>query len=904
MSLDPQEQGIHFTAVPAAGTAKLPPGVPAAYAPVLRRLSARHGVDFLDYRLTTVGRRIERRMASQGVGSVDDYLRLLDGDAEELAALYQDLLIGVTEFFRDPEVWQHLAQSVLPEVFDEVGPGREFRAWVAATATGAEAYTVAMVLTEVAERIGRMPLIRLFATDLQPAALEIASRGVYPEEAVKGLAPERLARFFTRRSDGGYQVSSELRRMVVFTEHNLLSDPPFTRVDLITCRNVLIHLQPAAQQRVLKRLHFSLRAGGCLLLGASESPGALESAFAPAHARLRIYLRHRHLEDPRALGSRGTTSEAPRGLGAWRQAPQAPQAQAQRACNLLLEAYAPPALLVDAKGALLHTFGRVADFLRPALGRFSADVAEHVAPELRPALVTGLQRARHEEGPVRFDGLRVRLATGAERELRLCLRRMSRSGGDDAVLVTFEDVVPEVPQPPAATSALAGPAQAEESLALAAQVRRIEAELAHARAHLRATVEELEATNDALQASNEALLVSNEELQSANEELHSLNEELYTLNKDHEDKLEELEQLGDDMENLLHSTQIGTVFLDLQLRVRRFTPSASRHFNLIDQDVGRPISHLARNLEFDDFSEVVHRVLSTGESTQREVRHTDGGWYLVRLHPCRSEAGQISGVVLTFVDIRDLKVVSAHLTRRHADLQSFAHAVSHDLQQPVRAIVSFAELFHRRYGALAARQGGDAAVHLQQVRAGGLKLRAMFDRVLQYARVDARGERLQRVSLAEALNQALETLAVRLDSTGAKVSAGELPEVWADSTQLVWLLHELLDNALKFRAQDIPCIDVRALPGPEGIWRIEVSDNGIGIEHQDSEVVFEMFRRVHARDAVPGLGAGLALARRIIERHGGEIHAEPRAQGGTLVWFTVHGGDSIQSQPVAPEAGG
>lgn len=844
---------------------------------ILRRLGSRLGVDFRDYRLGLVRRCIDRRMTLAGMsGRPDDYLRRLDAEDEELSALGAELLIDVTEFFRDAPSWQALADEVLPALFDEVGNHRELRAWVAATSTGAEAYTLAMVLTEAAERCGRSPQVRIFASDLQGAALEVASRGVYAAAQVEALGPQRLARFFARRADGDYQVVSELRRKVVFTEHNLLGDPPFSRMDLVSCRNVLVHLQPGAQERLLKRLHFSLRAGGVLMLGQKESTGPLAAAFTELHAEHRLYRR---------------ASEYTR-HPAWRPLPGrpalAPPAGALRAQQFLLDHHAPAALLVDERGHLLRTLGPAADYLRPALGRFSAEVTEHVLPELRLLLISGLQRLRNVPGPLRFEGIQVTLADGSPRELTMHLHRLPATEGESTLMVVLDDRATRTGAAWAEVPDAARPEAPDSPEARA--VQRLERERDQAREQLRATLEELEAARDTLSTGAEALQAAQSELQSVQEEMHSLHEELYALNRDHEEQMLEHAQLQVDMAALLESTQIGTIFLDAQMRVRRFTPKAARHFNLMEQDLGRPIRHLARNLEFDDFAEVVTGVLRQGEPVQRDVRDLDGGWYQVRIHPCRQEGGPVIGVILTFVNLRDLQLVSADRNRRHAELQQFASAVSHDLQRPVRTLVSFAELFDRRYGALAAREGAEAAVYLDQVRRSGQTLRAMFERILQYARVDARGQRLQRLSLQAAWEQAVQAMKVKLEATGAQLEAGPLPEVWADRTQIVWLLHELLDNALKFHGGRAPQISLRAHPAPHGTWRIELSDRGQGITEGERDAVFEMFRQGEGGGVAHGLGAGLALARRIVERHGGEIRALPREDGpGTVIVFTLHG---------------
>ncbi|MFM2055932.1 MAG: hypothetical protein RLY71_317 [Pseudomonadota bacterium] len=863
---------------------------PEIYMPVFRLLSDHHGVDFKLYKLTTIARRIERRLRMRGCRGVDEYVTLLNKDVSEITALYHDLLIGVTEFYRDPEVWDRFSADVLPGLFDDLPHDQELRAWVAATATGEEAYTVAMLLHEAASRLGRLPLIRIFATDLHKASIEYAGQGVYPEAAVQPLGQERIRKYFLQREDGSYQIVPDIRRMVVFAQHNLLVDPPFTKLDLVSCRNLLIYLQPSTQRRVTSIFHFGLRRGGCLVLGTSESLGDLDSEFDAFDRRYKIYTKRRDgrlpvsLRETRSLGEQ-ENHRLHALVPMSRLSSASGQQQLLRAYDTLLDTYVPPAFLVDSNGALLHTFGRAGDLLQTPSGRTTVDVTALILPELRMALTSGLQRAQRDALPASFGGIRVRLPTGDERVVRLRIQSLAKARRDEPVLVVIEDE--KGPEAPVIDSGAIVPF-VDEAPAVREHIEYLEAELRYAREHLQATVEELETTNEELQATNEELMASNEELQSSNEELHSVNEELYTVNKEYEDKIDELTQLSEDIENLLESSQIGTVYLDTQLRVRKFTPAVARQFNLLAQDVGRPIAHLSRNIEFDNFSETLLQVLHSGEPMQGDVRHQDGSWYLMRVHPYRHKSNAIGGLVVTFVDIQALKLASANLIRRNADLQGFAYSVSHDLREPVRMILSFSQLLEKKYSALPEANEKDN-LYLEQIRSSSRRLTAMLDSILAYARVDSQGNQMAQVPLGRALEAAWARHEQAGRTKDAVLQADDnLPEVWADEAQLVGVFFELLQNAFKFRSATAPLIRVRAEARGNDLWRIEVSDNGIGIAADRCEVAFEMFKTLQERDAYPGLGAGLAIVRRTIERHGGQVHAEPGRAGGCTIWMTLH----------------
>ncbi len=872
---------------------------PDTYDAVFRLLSEHHNVDFHQYKLSTIARRVERRVRLRGCRTVEEYVRLLTTEHGEITDLYHDLLIGVTEFFRDGAVWDVLAEQVLQRLFDELPADQEMRCWVAGTATGQEAYSLAMLVHETATRMGRQASARIFATDLHKSSIEFAGLGVYSAEALEGLSDARRARWFVARDDGQFQVNTELRRLVVFAQHNLISDPPFTKLDLVTCRNLLIYLQAPAQHRALTLFHFGLRRGGALFLGSSEALGDLEGEFDTIDRRHKIYAKRRdgrlsvNLRDVRA---HDLTVVRPHLTPLTRLSSATLQQQLLRAYDTLLDTYVPPALLIDSNGTLLHTFGRAAEMLRPVGGRTSVEASTLVYPELRIPLTSGIQRLHREGGAVSYGGIRVRLVSGEERIVRMHLRPLGLGTRDDAILVVFEtEEQPELPGSGGAAGQLGlldatGEVPAEQPPTSADHLRYLEAELRYARENLQATVEELETTNEELQATNEELMASNEELQSSNEELHSVNEELYTVNKEYETKIEELTQLTDDIENLLESTQIGTVFLDAQLRVRKFTPAAAEQFNLLPQDIGRPIAHMSRNIELDDFVGQLRTVLLSGQVTEEEVQHHNGTWYLMRLHPYRTESGHVDGVVVTFVDIQTMKHVTASLARRNADLRGFAYGVSHDLQEPVRIIISFADVLRRRYGGLAEGDGADAesvGPILDEVGAAASRLRKMLDAILVYSRVDTRARPAVEVPLSTVMNTVQQALAVDVTSAGALLEIGPLPAVYGDETQLVWLMKELITNALRFRGTEPPHVTISASKEPTGFVRIDVRDNGVGIPANQQEVVFEMFKRLQPRATHAGLGAGLTIARRIVERHGGEIHADASVTAGSLVWFTV-----------------
>jgi two-component system CheB/CheR fusion protein len=623
-----------------AGAAEEATGLDAVY----RMLQEEFGIDFTHYKPSTVTRRIERRLSLARSQNIDDYVQKVRMEREELDALYHDLLIGVTRFFRDPDAFALLEQEVLPELFAATPRDTPLRLWVAGCATGEEVYSLAIVVHELMARLGERP-VKIFATDVHRGSLERASLAVYYEdEAVANVSPERLARYFTRVG-GAYQVAPELRQNVVFAQHDVIRDAPFTRVDLITCRNLLIYLQPSAQQRVLSFFHFSLRQGGILLLGPSEGLGTLAHGFEMLDKRWQLYRKHGEVRTP--LGGplrRGAGPPAPLALA--QPIPRHSLAQLLGTYDALLDEAMPPSLLVGESGELIHAFGGASRFLRLRDGRSGLQVLDLVDDELKMVLMGGLKRALVDPTAVVFKG--VRIQEQAEQPFKVTVRRVrARTDTPVHLLVTLE-----------AMEQAARPSEPRTEIDLdqvsRQQLGALEAELSHTKESLQAAIEQLEASNEELQASNEELQASNEELQSTNEELQSVNEELYTVNAEYQRKITELTDLTNDMDNLLASTEVGTIFLDGQLRIRRFTPQVAATFDLVPHDVGRPIEAFAHKMEHPELVEDLRRVVATGQPVERDLVDVHGRSFFLRIFPYRAKGG-VAGVVLTLIDVSGLK---------------------------------------------------------------------------------------------------------------------------------------------------------------------------------------------------------------------------------------------------------
>jgi len=629
---------------------------------IFQLLNNRYGVDFSGYKTTTVGRRIDRRVKLEGERSVAAYAERLREDHEELDALYKDLLIGVTRFFRDQDAFAILEESIIPKIVANAREtNSEIRVWTAGCASGEEAYSLAILFAEAISKTGEDLPLKIFATDIHPDSLAAASAGVYPESTLEEMSQSRRAKFFTR-GKRGFTVNRRIRQSVVFARHSIIRDAPFTRLDLITCRNLLIYFQPPAQKKALSLFHFGLKAGATLFLGTSEGPGPLSDEFEAISGEHRIYRKRRDIQLPREMR---VPFDAPV-LGAdQKSTAKKRHTPSLKIYDQLLARHMPPSLLIDENMDLLHSFGGAEKYLEMRGGRASTKVLEMIDPRLRTPLAGALQHALRKDQPVRYSG--VGMSTGLARES--CTLEVEpffdSQKNTKHLLVSFQDV---------ASVPIDAPVESTIADAAAERIDSLESDLRMSQENLHAVIEELEAGNEELQAGNEELVASNEELQSTNEELHSVNEELYTVNAEHQRKIVELTELTNDIDNLLSSTDIGVLFLDRELCIRKFTPQIAESFHLQVQDVGRRIDHFSHNIETRDLRAQLAQVLESGEPSEFEVTQDPGKIHLLRMLPYRA-AGRVDGVVLTLIDLTSIKRAEAENQRLAAIVQNSADAI-------------------------------------------------------------------------------------------------------------------------------------------------------------------------------------------------------------------------------------
>ncbi len=648
-----------FVANPALSDLRMTPG---ALEKVIVLLRTQTGHDFSLYKKTTIQRRIERRMGLHQIDRLASYVRFLQENPQELELLFRELLIGVTNFFRDPEAWEQLKAEILPAFLTRHPVGQTLRAWIPACATGEEAYSLAILFKEALAELksGSNLTLQIFATDLDAQAIEKAREGLFPDNIVADISAQRLERFFIK-VENGYQVTKAIREMIIFAPQNVIMDPPFTKLDLICCRNLLIYLTSELQKKILPLFHYSLNPGGYLFLGSAETIGAFTNLFAPLPGKNRLY---RRLETNQAVETlEFPTAHIPADSGALVR-PIEPTASLQTlAEQLLLRKYAPASVLTNERGDILYTSGRTGKYLEPAAGRANWNIFVMAREGLRYGLTTGFQKAVRNHETVMLKNVSMETESGKQIFNVVIEPVKDLNALQGMVIIVFSEVE-------------ARPRSKKTSFQRGENFRVIELELEIERAHqeiqsireeMQSSQEELRSANEELQSTNEELQSTNEELTTSKEELQSMNEELHTVNKELQTRLDELAHSNNDMKNLLDSTNIATLFLDNSLCVRRFTSETGKITRLLPSDVGRPITDIASALLYPELAEDARHVLQTLARVERQVMTPTNTWYAAHLLPYRTLENMIDGVVITFTNITGYKNLETELRKQNPE---------------------------------------------------------------------------------------------------------------------------------------------------------------------------------------------------------------------------------------------
>jgi chemotaxis methyl-accepting protein methylase len=618
---------------------------------VIILLRQRCGNDFSLYKTSTLYRRIERRTALLQIDGIADYVCYLRDNPQELDLLFRELLIGVTNFFRDPALWDFLCKAAIPGLLAQYPGGRTLRAWVPACSSGEEAYSLAITFKEAvaaASPEGHFTL-QIYATDLDADAVDKARKGCYPRNIAADVTGERLARYFTEE-DGTYRVNKEIREMVVFAPHNITADPPFTKLDILSCRNLLIYFGQELQKRLMPQFHYALARNGILVLGSAESVGDFTDCFSPLDAKVRVFRRVDQVSSPSWTGmSPASSANIPfSGDGSRTEYRESVEYQTDQ---LIQQNYAPAAVLVNADGDILYISGRTGKYLEPAAGKVNINIHAMAREGLRDALAGVIRNALRQSEPICLNGLEID-NSGVTQIVNVTVQGITKPDLlRDRVLVVFSDVK----LAPAGRKPRKGQAS-EREVALVQ-------ELSQTREALRTTQEEMQSSLEEVKSANEELQATNEELTTSKEELQSMNEELQTVNAEQQSRVDEMTWAQNDMTNLLNSTEIATIFLDDKMKLRRFTTHATHLFKLIPGDVGRSLSDIVSDLDYPKLQNDAVAVLDTLIFREKMVTTLDGRWYRVRIMPYRTQDNVINGVVITFIDITETKRLEAELRK-------------------------------------------------------------------------------------------------------------------------------------------------------------------------------------------------------------------------------------------------
>ncbi|NJD03046.1 MAG: chemotaxis protein CheR, partial [Ruminiclostridium sp.] len=641
-------------------------------------ISKRYSIDFNLYKPSTVFRCIDRRMRINQMQDPDVYLEYIKENTEEEEHLYNSLLIGVTRFFRDEEAYNVIKNKVIPEIVSRKLDNSTIRVWVTGCSTGEEPYSLAILFKEYMDIVQRNINVKIFATDVDNNAIEYASAGVYSDSISNDVSLELLNRYFIKKNDV-FQITKSIREMVIFSFHNVISNPPFLKIDLLSCRNLLIYFQPQLQTRILSTFQFALDTNAYLFLGISETTGELESYFSTVDAKWKIFKRKeskkRPLIDDATVISTGMKVNKPK-INDYFTRKVRNNWEMDDIYTKLIEECLPPSVVVDENGELVQVFGDTDKFLKVPKGRAYYDIQKMVPGELSTALGTAINKVKKDKAAVTYNNIKVRLGED-NIGISLIVRPFLTRKNGSLVLVTFEEKK---------SSSLIGDYAGNYDTVskLQERIADLEQELRYTKENLQTSIEAIDTSNEEIQSANEELLVSNEELHSTNEELQSVNEELIEVNTQYQYKIQELADLNNDMTNFLNSTTIGTIFLDSNMCVRKFTPAITKEVNLIESDIGRPISHISYSLKCEDLTKEAREVTSSLTPIEREVQSTNGKWYLLKYAPYCTNENIIRGVVISLVDITARKAAEDNLRKskdryeKLVDLSPFAILIVKD----------------------------------------------------------------------------------------------------------------------------------------------------------------------------------------------------------------------------------
>ena len=838
-------------------------------------------LDFSDYKQSTILRRIKRRAASHGFKDIESYLQFVKINSVELEALAKDFLISVTAFFRDSEAFDIIEKKVLPAIIENLSPGQEIRMWITGCATGEEAYSLAMLLYEqLGEKVNEHT-VKIFATDLDSAALVHAGRGVYNSGIMANVSTARLERFF-QIEENGYKVKPELRKMVIFAQHDLVKNPPYCNMHFISCRNLLIYMTPALQKKIYLMLLFGLRQQGYLFLGSSENPSPILQSLEVVSKKWKIYknldsnlaVRFESFSLPRVMYAKpsdlvnpldDTFKSIDRTLG------DAVSETVMTDLGYLI-------VCIDQNEKILKSYGDTSKFLLQKI--LTSDLTELLPGPLAVAFKTVRSEVAISNESTLVSGIKIQQGSDVIKVTLSVSPMIFKGRRNGFFVVRFSEDTPN-------GSLIDAGRIFDEQTYLSKYTTSLELENRELKERLIAAGEKLYSLNENMQSFNEELLSANEEMQSTNEEMQSVNEELHTINSDYQFKNKELLELNDDLNNYFRSNVNGQLFIDKELRIMKFSPGAVKLINLLDSDIGRPIGNISTNFKFETITVDIRMILTQDSVITREIEANDGRWYQVMTMPyIQQPDNKTTGAIITFNDITELKITQQQLDKKNeilmrvnADLDNFVHTASHDLLAPLTSIEASISVMN-------AIKTGDAELDefLPIIDTSIKKFRSLIGEIAVVAKIENDSLLTELVDIDEILDNIAWSLADRIKDTGAQIRRDlQIKQINFSRKNFRSILFNLISNGIKYKSERPPVIDISLTADAENTI-LSVQDNGIGMESDHIDKIFDKYARLQVN--VEGQGIGLYLAKKIVNASGGKISVESEPGKGSK--FIIH----------------
>ena len=852
---------------------------------ILTLIFRKSNLDFRQYKKSTMIRRIERRMGIRNILSYELYYKYIIDNPQEVTLINNDMLIGVTSFFRDTKAFEALENEVIIPMVKNADKKKLVRVWVVACSTGQEVYSIGMLFKEQMRKLRKNIHVKIFGTDIDPRAIEKASKGIFSNEILEQVPMEYIHRYF-KKTENQYQVNKDLREMAIFAKHNIIKDPPFNNIDLVSCRNLLIYFEAPLQEKVMSFMHSSLNADGHLFLGSSEVLGNHARVFSEVDKRNKIYRNRsvariidinkfmvKELGYQPAIKSVGKSSNS---LTEYKRLP-ATSALANFK-DAILEDLVPPTLIINEVGEIVHIAGLVDQYIKLPKRQLSLHAMKMIDRQLYVPLSNVLTRVKREK--VEVSSAVISFEAETKKLIKIVGRPyMEPITNQDYTIVSFIAAAPQNAIGKANGSGTKVVNKEKDN-----HIIYLEEELKEVKEHLQATIEELETTNEELQATNEEMMAANEELQSSNEELQSVNEELYTVNSEFQNKLVELAELNDDLTNFIESTHIGILFLDRNLNIKRFSKSIAPIFRIGKRDINRYIGDFSTKLVSINLADISKQIIADNRPVELEVLSKDGTAYLFRGRPSHTEKNEINGVILTLLDVQKLKNVEKELERnaeelmkKNMDLEQFAYVASHDLKAPVSNLLGLTDIIEEMEGV-----GKEALPYFKKLKVSVNRMDTTIKNLNEVIALKSNFHlKPEKTSFLKTYNEVISGLDKQIINSDAKISTNfkACPNIYFPPIFLQSIMQNLLTNAIKYRREDVPLIiNVKSEPENDKV-KLSVSDNGMGIDLvKYGSKLFGLFQRFHLN--TEGKGIGLHSVKAVVESYGGSLAVESKPNEG------------------------